>query len=405
MIGPLPVASSVLPTADREAMEDSSYDSEKTLDQVLDPGPSIDTIVASFLRDLNRGSSEEREAEGERPAAEGDGLPEHRIEPGLSHDETEARSKSRDPARTAVVEDTVDAFRSALDESRVEKGSTGSRGRDTYVPGPASEAQVISVCSHKGGTGKTTTAIHLAAALGLSGRRSLVVDLDPQGFLTQAINGREPAVDQSVAAFFDPVVETHPLPIQDVSGFDLIPASSTLTRRMQDLNAPSDVLWVREALAEAELEYDFIFFDTAAAMTVYSLNALVASQHVLIPVLPEYQSVVGGEQTYQTAQLVKAKLNPQLESAMFLLTQVDGRKQMHQTYQEHVREKYGADVLGGVVRTNAALARVREEGQTVFDRDSGSRGAQDYARVADEVVGRVQEAEMAENHLTCAQNM
>jgi ATPases involved in chromosome partitioning len=143
-----------------------------------------------------------------------------------------------------------------------------------------------------------------------------------------------------VAAFFDADADPGRIPIQEAAGFDLIPSSSTLTRRMRDLNKPTDVLWVREALQRLDLEYDLLLFDTAAAVTVYSLNALVASQHVLIPVLPEYQSVVGGEQTYQTTQLVENKLNPRLNTRQFLFTQVDARKRIHKTYREYIREKY-----------------------------------------------------------------
>ena len=379
-------------------MDDSSQNSETTLDQVIDSGPSIEAIFTAFLKDLNQQELGERQNGRGGASPNREGLLGTRTEAERDRAEASPRSKSPDPTRTQVVEDTIGAFRRAQEQDRAQNGQgtqAGGQEGDTLPTPSGSEPQVVSVCSHKGGTGKTTTVIHLAAALGLSGWRSLVIDLDPQGFLTRAMDVGEPPVDQSAAAFFDPAADLQQTQIQEVGGFDLVPASSTLTRRMQTLNKPTDALWVREALAEADLQYDFIFFDTAAAMTVYSLNALVASRHVLIPVLPEYQSVVGGEQTYQTVQVVREKLNPQLGPGMFLFTQVDGRKRKHKTYQEYVREKYGARVLEGVVRTNAALARGREEGQTVFDRDSGARGAQDYARVADEVVSRVREAESA----------
>jgi chromosome partitioning protein len=261
---------------------------------------------------------------------------------------------------------------------------------------------VLSVCNHKGGTGKTTTAIHLAAALGLSGWRTLVIDLDPQGFLTRTMDVEEPPPEASVAALFDPEFDLDTLRVQDVSGFDLLPSSGTLTKRMRELNKPTDVLWVNEALQRVDLDYDLILFDTAAAVTVYSLNALVASRHVLIPVLPEYQAVVGAEQTYQTTDLVKDKLNPRLQSRTFLFTQVDARKRIHRTYQQYLREKYGEQVLDNVIRTSTSLAESREGGTTVFDHDSGARGARDYANATDEILRRVKTAEAEDDSFQTA---
>ena len=251
---------------------------------------------------------------------------------------------------------------------------------------------VLSVCNHKGGTGKTTTAIHVAAALGLSGWRPLVIDLDPQGFLTRTMGVGEPDPEQSVVAFFDPDPDLEQIEVREASGFDLIPSSDTLTRRMRDLNKPTDVLWVREALQRLDLAYDLVLLDTAAAVTVYSLNALVASQHVLIPVLPEYQSVVGAEQTHKTIQLVENKLNPLLETRHFLFTQVDARKRMHKTYREYVREKYGPEVLEHVIRTSTSLAKSQDGTTTIFDHDPNARGAIDYANATDELMTRIREA-------------
>jgi chromosome partitioning protein len=206
----------------------------------------------------------------------------------------------------------------------------------------------------------------------------------------------EPPPESTVAALFDPSADLERMTLQSVSGFDLLPSSSTLTKRMRDLNKPTDVLWVREALQRADLPYDVVLFDTAAAVTVYSLNALVASRQVVIPVLPEYQAVVGAEQTFQTTQLVEDKLNPRLASRQFLLTQVDARKRIHRTYQQYLREKYDDLVLENVVRTSTALAESREGGTTVFDHDSSARGARDYANVTDELLRRVRRDERAD---------
>lgn len=243
---------------------------------------------------------------------------------------------------------------------------------------------VLSICNHKGGTGKTTTAIHLAAAFGLSGRRVLAVDLDPQGFLTRLLGVEEPDEARSALALFDHESDVRSLETVSLPGFDLIPASYTMTKAARKLSRPTDVLWVKEALEQGH-DYDLILLDTAAAMTVFSLNALVASNMVLIPVTPEYQPVVGGEQTYSTARLVQEKLNPSLDEPRFLLTQVDARKRDHASYSAYMRETYGDRVLTNEIRTSASLAESAKGGQTVFDRDITSRGARDYANAADEI--------------------
>jgi len=250
---------------------------------------------------------------------------------------------------------------------------------------------VLSVCNHKGGTGKTTSVIHLAAALGLSGRRVLVLDLDPQGFLSRTLDVDEPPAEESVLALFDPKLDPRRIQARELSGFDLIPSSSRLTKFMRTLNKPTDVLWVRETIETLKPAYDAIVFDTAAAVTVYSLNALVASQHVVIPVLPEYQGVVGAEQTFQTTSLVRDRLNPSLETRSLLFTQVDARKRIHGTYQQYIRRKYGNYAMNSVVRTSTSLAEAHDNGTTVFDHDPAARGARDYANATDELLRRIRD--------------
>lgn len=248
---------------------------------------------------------------------------------------------------------------------------------------------VLTVCNHKGGTGKTTSAVHVAAALGLSGYRVLVIDLDPQSFLTRMMGVDEPPEEVSSMMLFQQEVPLHAVSKTKLKEFDLLPASTGLTRLMRRLNKPTDVLWSKEALVEASSAYDVILFDTAAAITVYSLNALVASRHVLIPVTPEYQPIIGAEQTFQTSMMVQGKLNPNLEAPLFLFTQVDGRKRNHYQYRRYLRDRYQNRVLNSVIRTNAALATTHSDGTTVFEHDPYSRGARDYANATDELLQRM----------------
>lgn len=244
--------------------------------------------------------------------------------------------------------------------------------------------KTLAICNHKGGTGKTTTAIHLAAALGLSGHRTLIVDLDPQSFLTRMLGVPDPDDTASSLMLFDQK-RLKEVPKLDMKGFDLLPSSLGLTRAMRKLNRPTDVLWLKESL-EGTDEYDFILFDTAAAVTVYSLNALVAADFVLIPVTPEYQPVIGAEQTHQTVRLVQDKLNPALAPPLFLFTQVDARKRSHHQYRAYFRKTYGTAVMRSVIRTSASLSTSMRDGTTTFDNDPYSRGARDYANATDELL-------------------
>ncbi len=243
---------------------------------------------------------------------------------------------------------------------------------------------VLTICNHKGGTGKTTSSIHLAAALGHAGRRVLVVDLDPQGFLTRTIGMDEPPTEASSLALLDPEADLASFPVQHASGFDVIGSSMGLTRALRALTKPTDVLWLRETLATGH-GYDDILLDTAAALSVFTMNALVAADLVVIPVTPEYQPVVGAEQTWQTCGLVRAKLNPRLREPRFLLTQVDARLNRHARYTAYMREKYGDAVLSTPIRTSSSLATTTHDGRTVFDVNTTVRGAVDYAAAAVEI--------------------
>src|SRR5690606_24396 len=209
---------------------------------------------------------------------------------------------------------------------RVSAGFGGSKARWPYWEGMLSSTvlgragravdlplrmPIVTICNHKGGTGKTTSVIHIAAAMGLSGHRTLVVDLDPQGFLTKMLGVEEPPPEHSALVLLDPEGDLRRVETHRMSGFDLLPASYSMTKAQKALTRPTDVFWVKETLATGH-DYDLVFFDTAAAISVFTMNALVASEHVLIPVTPEYQPVVGAEQTWATSKLVREKLNPGL---------------------------------------------------------------------------------------------
>lgn len=248
--------------------------------------------------------------------------------------------------------------------------------------------KVISICNHKGGSGKTTCAIHIAAALTLIGKKTMAIDLDPQGFMTRMLGLSEPPENKSAMTLFGPHARWEKQHVETLPDFDFIPSSTALTTGLKKYTRPTDVLWLKETLSECH-DYDYVVLDTSSSVTVYTLNALTASQSVIIPVVPEYLPVIGAEQTFQTCSLVKAKLNPDLELPLFLLTQVDGRKNIHEKYRRYLQGTYGAQVMKHAVRTNANLSEETLRGRSVFRSEPHSKGAVDFANITDELLRRL----------------
>lgn len=247
---------------------------------------------------------------------------------------------------------------------------------------------IITVCNHKGGTGKTTTSIHIAAALNLIGYRTLIVDLDPQAFLTCMMDVEPSNITSSSLDLFHPDSSLSDLEVLKLPPFDLLPCTGGMNHFSGKLTKATDMFWVKETL-QNQSTYDAIIIDTAAAVSIYALNAMIAADTLMIPVTPELQSVHGAEQTWNTAKEVRKKWNPGLKTAMFLLTNVHGRKKVHRQYSQHMRKIYGNLVMDTVVRTSASLANVCQDGATVFETNVNSRGAKDYAAVVDELVRHV----------------
>ena len=247
---------------------------------------------------------------------------------------------------------------------------------------------IIAVCNHKGGTGKTTTSVHIAAALHLVGYKTMVVDLDPQGYLTCMMDVDPSDSIHTSQDLFTPNSSLADLQVLSLPSFDLLPSVEGLRHSAQKLTAVQDMFWIKEVLQNQNL-YDAIILDTAAAISIYVLNALIAADTLMIPVTPELQSVHGAEQTWNTAKEVRKKWNPGLKAAMFLLTNVHGRKKVHHQYSRYMRREYGDLVMDTVVRTSSSLSAVCKGGHTIFKNHLDSRGAKDYAAVVDELIQHV----------------
>jgi len=258
-------------------------------------------------------------------------------------------------------------------------------------PRPSS-CRIITIANQKGGVGKTTTAVNLAAALAMHGSRVLVVDLDPQGNASTALD-----IDHhsGITSVYDVLVEDRPLSavIRPVSGFaQLLCAPAAIDLAGAEIELVP--LVARESrLARALASYDasnldYIFIDCPPSLGLLTVNALVAAPEVLIPIQCEYYALEGLEQLLRTIELVRSHLNPALSVTTILLTMYDGRTRLAAQVADEVREHFGALVLGSVIPRSVRVSEAPSYGQSVMTYDPGSSGAQAYYEAARELAGR-----------------
>ena len=282
--------------------------------------------------------------------------------------------------------------RPAMTPAETALAAFGSGGQEW--PRPRS-CRMITIANQKGGVGKTTSAVNLAASLALHGARVLVVDLDPQGNASTALDVEHRA---GTASVYNVLVEDQPLTgivraVTDIPGLYCAPATIDLAGAEIEL-VP---LVAREArLSRAFADYDasnldYILIDCPPSLGLLTVNALVAAAEVLIPIQCEYYALEGLEQLLRTIDLVKSHLNPGLYVSTILLTMYDGRTRLASQVAEEVREHFGEVVLSTVIPRSVRVSEAPSYGQSVMTYDPGSSGAQAYLEAAREVADRAAE--------------
>jgi len=249
--------------------------------------------------------------------------------------------------------------------------------------------RVISVVNQKGGVGKTTTSVNLGAALARRGRRVLLVDMDPQGNLTDHLLG-DPEGDAERLSIYDVIVEGKPLASTIVAtstpGLAVVPSHPDLAGAELDL---ASVIG-REVLLRDAIEalppdrFDFVFLDCPPSLGLLSLNALAASNQVFIALQTEFFAMRGLGALDRTVDLVKRRINPALEVGGIIPTLVDSTRLAREVVDE-VRGHYGDKVFATKIRTNIRLAEAPSHGKHIFDYAPDSPGAADYAMLAKEL--------------------
>ena len=245
--------------------------------------------------------------------------------------------------------------------------------------------KIIAVFNQKGGVGKTTTVVNLAAALGLKNKSVLIIDMDPQGNTSSAF-GKKGLPEQATtyewligAATLDEAI------VQAENHVFLVPSDANLAGLEIELASQSKrERRLTERLTGTE-RYDYVFLDCPPSLGLLSLNALTAADSVLIPIQCEYYALEGVSQLVKTIELVRKELNPKLKIEGVLLTMYDGRNNLAQDVVEEVKKHFGKSVFRTAIPRNIRLAEAPSYGESVILYDPQSKGAIAYRKLADEV--------------------
>jgi chromosome partitioning protein len=246
---------------------------------------------------------------------------------------------------------------------------------------------IYALANQKGGVGKTTTAVNLAACLAEAGERALLVDLDPQANATSGLGERANGVSSYDLLDGAPVQE-----IARPTRFDnleLVPAKPELAGAAVELaDRAQGERYLQGPLAPARDRYGFVFLDCPPSFGPLTVNALAAADRVIVPVQAEYYALEGLSQLLGSIELVKARLNPKLGLAGILLTMVDGRTRLAAEVEAEVRRHFGDLVFTTVVPRSVRLAEAPSHGLPAIAYDRSSAGAEAYWKVAMELVER-----------------
>ncbi len=254
-------------------------------------------------------------------------------------------------------------------------------------------SRIIAVANQKGGVGKTTTAINLGASLAISGRKVLLVDMDPQSNLTSGLGLRGQA--STAGSIYDALIaaevpEVWPFLISTcIERLSLLPADRNLTgAELELVPRLGREQRLRPLVVEARKEFDYVIVDTPPSLGLLTLNALVASNTTLIPLHCEYFALEGLADLVSTLHRVRAELNPTLDIEGVLLTMHDERTNLGQQVAQEVREFFKDKVFDTVIPRNIRLGEAPSHGKPAVLYDAKSRGAEAYLALAQEILER-----------------
>lgn len=246
-------------------------------------------------------------------------------------------------------------------------------------------SKVISISNHKGGVGKTTSAINLGAGLNKLGKRVLLIDLDPQANLSQSLG----LVDQERTIYGALRGEYKLQPIPVVAGLDLIPSTLDLSGAEIEMSGEAGREYIlRELVDPIKGSYDYVLIDSPPSLGLLTINAFTASDEVFIPLQAQYLALQGLTKLLEVIDKITKRLNKELRVGGVFITQYDGRKVLNRDVVATIGAHFQDQLFKTMVRDNIALAEAPSQGLDIFRYNPKSYGAEDYLSLSQEVINR-----------------
>lgn len=247
--------------------------------------------------------------------------------------------------------------------------------------------KIIALVNQKGGTGKTTSTINIAAGLTNRGYKVLAVDLDAQGSLTASLGIETHNNPHTIYEALQGQIKAQDCIIE--KSFDVIPSDIRLSgAEIELVSVPGRETILKEILDPLVNIYDIILIDSPPSLTLLTLNGLVAAKEIYITLQPEYLALLGMSQLIKTIETVKKRLNPDLEVTGIIITMYDSRMNLYKEVIESVEAYFPDKIFNTRIRKNVALAEAPAQGLDIFSYRPNSNGAEDYNKLIDEILQR-----------------